>query len=147
MNNNRSYILLIVIVALATTTTTFVNAKTSIFKPSDLKFKDLVKKYGVKKVVQAHNLRHRAIVHGEKPVAAQETKALSLLEVAAKTRAQTKITSKHKRVGQQSHFFTKHICSECYSSHVEMSGEVPNVVCKAREAEIIRCCLRMYLTN
>ena len=94
MNNNRSYILLIVIVALATTTTTFVNAKTSIFKPSDLKFKDLVKKYGVKKVVQAHNLRHRAIVHGEKPAAAQETKSLSLLEVAAKTRAQTKITSK-----------------------------------------------------
>ena len=44
MNNNRSYILLIVIVALATTTTTFVNAKTSIFKPSDLKFKDFDRK-------------------------------------------------------------------------------------------------------
>ena len=68
--------------------------QTSLFKPSELKFKDLIKKYGVKKVIQAHNLRHRAVFNGEKPAKAQESKGVSLLEVAAQSRAQAKATAK-----------------------------------------------------
>ena len=84
--------LLVLVCAFALTT--LVSAKTSLFKPSDLKFKDLIKKYGVKKVIQAHNLRHRAVANGEKPAKAQESKGLSLLEVAAQSRAQAKATAK-----------------------------------------------------
>lgn len=90
----RSRIHVICALAITLFIATLANAKTTLFKPSELKFKDLIKKYGVKKVIQAHNLRHRAVVHGEKPVAAQSTKSMSLLEVASKSRAQAQATLK-----------------------------------------------------
>ena len=56
----RSCMKVICVLAITLFIATFATAKIALFKPSELKFKDLIKKYGVKKVIQAHNLRHKS---------------------------------------------------------------------------------------
>ena len=74
-----------------------VAAEKATFDPSKLTFNGLIKKYGAKKAIRAHNLRAKALRNPSSALSIPDSKSTSLLEVAAAARA--KATTKVKGAG------------------------------------------------